>query len=67
MKKKYIKPEIKVLILTEKYAVLEDTVSITSSGDDGRHGNSKGHNVFFDEGFDDNNVWDCAQKNSIWD
>lgn len=42
MKKRYIKPESKVLILTEKYAVLEDTVSITSSGDDGRHGNSKG-------------------------
>ncbi|MGM9723964.1 MAG: hypothetical protein ACI3YG_07715 [Prevotella sp.] len=67
MKKRYIKPESKVLILTEKYAVLEDTVSITSSGDDGRHGNSKGHNVFFDDGFDDDNAWDYAQKNSIWD
>lgn len=53
--------------MTEKYAVLEDTVSFTSSGEDGRHGNSKEHNGFFDEGFDDNNVWDCAQKNSIWD
>lgn len=67
MKKKYIKPESKVIVITEKLSLLSDSDwTFNSSEGGGRHGNAKPHDGLFDTDFEDDEPY-LKNPGSLWD
>lgn len=68
MKKKYIKPESKVIVVTEKYSLLDGSDLTFDSGDEGgRHGNAKEHGGLWDTAFGDDDEGYQGWQNNLWD